>query len=144
MRAIQGAVVLLTVLAGCSSMGDRLPWHRAPAAAPVPVRELRVEAPADAQMPIVLQFLERNVLVVDLSEVASQGSIRLHPGPTGRWPARLALRFQPGRFERVEVQGAERVIYPVTADGSGRATVDVPPAVHGPGVDALTVRWGPR
>lgn len=144
MRAHPGVVIVLAGLAGCASLGSRLPWHRAPVPAPTPVHELRIEAPAEAQMPIVLQFRERNTLVIDLTSVASTGSIRLQPGTSSGWPVRLALRFQPGRFETVEIVGAQRVVFPVTVDGSGPSTVDVPPAVHGKGVDALTVRWGPR
>lgn len=135
MRVQPLLVILLAGLSGCA---------RPLVPTPSPVRELRVEVPADAQMPIVLQFRERNVLVVDLTSVASQGSLRLLPGASGRWPVRLALRFQPGRFEAVEVTGAQRVVFPVTGDASGAATVDVPTAVHAAGVAALTVRWGPR
>jgi hypothetical protein len=108
------------------------------------VRELQVIVPPDAQVPIVLQFRERNTLVVDLTSVASQGSVVLRPGESGRWPARLALRFQPGRFEAVEVRGAQRVVFPVTDDRKGNATVGVPPAVHPAGTDTLTLRWGSR
>ena len=131
-------------LAACSSVREHLPFrHRSPPP-PVPVHELQVVVPADAQVPIVLQFWERNVLVVDLTGVASVGSVELRPGAAGRWPARLALRFQPGRFEMVEVRGAQRAVFPVTEDRNGNATVSLPPTVHAAGSTELRLRWGAR
>jgi hypothetical protein len=135
---------LMTWLPGCATVREHLPWRARSAAPPSAVRELQVIVPADSQVPIVLQFRERNTLVLDLTGVAARGSVELRPGDSGRWPARLALRFQPGRFEAVEVRGAQRAVYPVSEDRSGTATVDVPPAAHPPGVASLRVTWGAR
>ena len=134
-------LILLAGLAGCASMQRQLPWY-APDEPPRPVRELRVEVPADGQVPIVLQFRERNTLVVDLTGVAARGSVELRPGASGQWPARMALRFQPGRFEAIEVRGAQRTVFPVTADRAGAATVALPPATHPAGTSTLRVTWG--
>ena len=137
-------VLLALGLAGCATVRDPLPWRHAGAPAPVPVHELQVVVPPDAQVPIVLQFHERNTLVVDLTGVPSQGSLELQPGESGRWPARLALRFQPGRFEAVEIRGAQRVLYPVTDDHQGTATVDVAPSVYPPASRSLRLAWGAK
>ena len=131
-------------LTGCATVRDHWPWGRHEAPSPPAVRELQVIVPPDAQVPIVLQFWERNTLVVDLTSVPAEGTISLRPGESGRWPARLALRFQPGRFEAVEVRGAQRTVFPVTDDRKGNATVDVPAAAHPAGTDSLTLRWGAR
>jgi hypothetical protein len=136
--------VILVCLAGCATVREHLPWRARPAPAPSPVHELQVLVPAEAQMPIVLQFWERNTLVVDLSGVAAQGSVQLRPAAGGQWPIRLALRFQPGRFEAVEVRGAQRAVFPVTDDPKGTATVTVPPAVFAPGVTEVSLRWGAK
>lgn len=137
-------VLLALCLSACASVREHVPWrHKEPPPAE-PVHELQVVVPGDAQVPIVLQFWERNTLVVDLTGVASQGSVELRPGPTGQWPARLALRFQPGRFEAVEIRGAQRVVYPVTEDRKGAATVDVPPAVVPAGRESVRLAWGAK
>ena len=139
------ALALSLTAGGCATLRDHWPWRHREAPAPPPVRELQVIVPPDAQVPIVLQFRERNTLVVDLTGVAAQGSVELRPGESGQWPVRLALRFQPGRFEVVEVRGAQRAVFPVTtADRKGNATVDVPPAVHPAGTESITLRWGGR
>ena len=144
MRLRTLTLVLMLGLAGCSTVRDHWPWrHRDPPPPPA-VRELQVIVPADAQVPIVLQFWERNTLVVDLTGVAAQGSVELRPGDSGQWPVRLALRFQPGRFEQVEVRGAQRAIYPVTEDRKGNATVQVPAGAHPAGTASITLRWGTR
>lgn len=145
LRTSLSAVAVLTLsLTGCATVRDHWPWgHKEPPAPPA-VRELQVIVPPDAQVPIVLQFWERNTLVVDLTSVAAQGTVELRPGESGRWPARVALRFQPGRFEAVEVRGAQRAVFPVTEDRKGNATVEVPPTVHPAGTAALTLRWGSR
>jgi hypothetical protein len=137
-------VLLALGLSGCAAVRDHVPWRHPSPQPPPPVHELQVVVPPDAQVPIVLQFWERNTLVVDLTGVASQGSIELQPGASGHWPARLGLRFQPGRFEAVEIRGAQRIVYPVTEDRSGAATVDVPPAVYPPARTSLRLAWGAR
>jgi hypothetical protein len=136
-------VLLVAGLSGCATVRGHLPWRHPDAPPALPVHELQVVVPPDAQVPIVLQFLERNTLVVDLTGVASQGSVELTPA-SGRWPARLALRFQPGRFEAVEIRGAQRVVFPVTEDRKGPATVEVPPAVYPAGRSSVRLAWGAK
>ena len=137
--------LVLLGLSACGTVRDHLPWHKPEPPAPAPVRELQVIVPAeDSQVPIVLQFRERNALVLDLTGVASRGTVELRPGESGQWPTRMALRFQPGRFEVIEVEGALRAVFPVTEDRAGPASIDVPPAAHAPGTPSLRLRWGPR
>jgi hypothetical protein len=141
------AILLLGPLAGlaaCATVREHLPWRASAPPAPAPVRELQVIVPPDAQVPIVLQFRERNTLVIDLTSVAARGTLELRPGESGRWPARLALRFQPGRFEAVEVRGAQRTIFPVTEDRAGAATVEIPPQAHPESTGSLRLSWGAR
>jgi hypothetical protein len=138
-------LLLLTTLwlaGGCASVHSMLPWADRPAPAPDPVRELVVTVPPETQTPIVLQFWERNTLIVDLTGVASAGSIALEPGPSGRWPARLAVRVLPGRVEALELRGAQRSVHPVTPDRSGPVTITVSPRVHPPAGTPLRVSWG--
>ena len=143
-RPLLVCLLLLAGLSGCGTVRDHVPWRHRDAPPPTPVRELQVGIPTDTQVPIVLQFWERNTLVVDLTGVPSAGSVDLRPGESGRWPARLALRFQPGRFEAVEVRGAQRTVFPVTTDRAGAATVRLPRAVHAAGTHSLHLTWGAR
>jgi hypothetical protein len=131
------------LLAACAPLRAHLPWQAALPPAPVPVRELEVTLPTAAPISIVLQFWERNTLVVDLQAVASTGELRLKPQPGAAWPLRLALRAAPGHFEALEVNGAQRAVYPV---GAGRSdlpvTLTVAPSVYQGATPELLLRWG--
>ena len=131
------------LLAACAPLRAHLPWQAALPPAPVPVRELEVTLPASAPISIVLQFWERNTLVVDLQAVASTGELRLKPQPGAVWPVRLALRAAPGHFEALELTGAQRVVFPV---GAGRndlpVTLTVAPSVYQEATPELLLRWG--
>jgi hypothetical protein len=139
------AIVLLaaaSVLGGCATVKSHWPFGRSRAAAPEPVHELAVKV-RDDQMPIVLQFWERNTLVLDLQSVPSAGSVTLSREEGHHWPARLALRMPPARFEAVEVRGAQRVVLPVSA-GTGAVTAELPPGAYNEGTASLTLSWGAR
>ncbi len=133
---------LVLSLAACAAVRDPCAWHPKPP--PVPVRELELVLPADSQLPIVLQFWERNTLVIDLTSVAASGGVGLRPRESGRWPVRLALRFQPGRFEAVEARGAQRIVVPVTETRTGPATVELSPTVYPAAGQPLQLRWGAK
>lgn len=135
---------LVLSVAACSTVRDHSPWRAKAAPEPTPVAELQLDIPPDAPVPIVLQFWERNTLVVDLTGAAAAGTVALRPGASGRWPARIALRFQPGRFEAVEARGAQRIVVPVTGDRSGPATVELSPTVYPAPGAPLRLRWGAK
>jgi hypothetical protein len=121
-----------------SACGIHWPWRHRPPAAPAPVQELSIE-PAGAAAPI-LQFWDRNTLLLDLTSQSGDGGATLH-APAGRgWPVRIEFRVQPGRFAQLEVQGRQRVVFEVPAQG---APVVLKP---GPGTYArdtaqITLRW---
>jgi hypothetical protein len=144
MHRNRAIVLLVSVLAlgGCTTMKSLWPFGHSRAAAPEPVRELAVKV-RDDQMPIVLQFWERNTLVLDLQSVPSAGSVTLSREEGHRWPARLAVRMAPARFEVVEVRGAQRVVLPVSA-GSGTVTAELPSSTYNEGTTSLTVSWGAK
>lgn len=137
-------VPLILSLSACTTVHDLTHWPEPTVPAPTPVAELQLVMPADAQVPIVLQFWERNTLVIDLAGVAAAGSVGLRPGASGQWPVRMALRFQPGRFEAVEARGAQRVVLPVTEDRTGVATVELPPQIQPAAGELLQLRWGAK
>jgi hypothetical protein len=137
------------VLAGCASVKAHMPamphWPFGKSvAAPEPVHELEVAVPPEQTMPVVLQFWERNTLVIDLQEVASAGQISLSRTEGNRWPARVAFRMSPTRFEVLDVRGAQRVVLPVSSTGPTAVTVELPPSTYSESTVTLTVRWGAK
>jgi hypothetical protein len=142
-RVILLLAAALLASGGCATVKSVWPFGKSRAAAPLPVRELRVEVAADQAMPVVLQFWERNTLVIDMQGASSAGQMRLVRESGNRWPARIAFRMAPARFEALEVRGAQRVVLPVSA-GSDAVTVELPPGVHDAGTSALAVRWGAK
>jgi hypothetical protein len=80
------AATVAALLTACASVRAHLPFGSHPEPAPQPVRELTVQVAENASMPVVLQYWERNTLVVDLQGVPSSGSLRLIPeSDVGRW-----------------------------------------------------------
>ena len=138
------ACVLLVPLAGCETVKSWWPGHDEAAPAPEPVRELEVSVPADMAVPVVLQFWERNTLVVDLQGASTSGQITLARREGQPWPKRIGFRMSPARFEALEVRGAQRVVLPLSATGIDAVTVELPPAAYDESTAALTVSWGAR
>jgi len=132
----------LLMLAGCATVKSHWPFARAPAPAPQAVGELIVTVPADSTPQVVLQFWERNTLVIDLQSAASAGQVRLSRREGEGWPARIGVRMSPTRFEQVEVQGAQRIVLPVSSSGPSAVTVELPPGTYAADTTAITVRWG--
>lgn len=142
-RAILLLAAGLLATAGCATVKSHWPFGKAGVAAPEPVQELRLQSAAAEATPTVLQYWERNTLVVDLTTVASAGQLQLIRDPARTWPVRVAFRMLPGRFEALEVRGAQRVILPVAA-GSGAVTALLPPGAYDSSTTGLTLRWGAK
>ena len=138
------AFTALAALSGCSSTRSWWPWGGQQEAAPQPVRELVVTVPADMAVPVVLQFWERNTLVVDLQGVSTSGQIRLSPEEGNAWPARVAFRMSSSRYQQLEVRGEQRIVLVVAGEDGAPATAELPPGIVGPETMALTVSWGAR
>ncbi|HMA11201.1 MAG TPA: hypothetical protein VKO83_04895 [Steroidobacteraceae bacterium] len=141
-RAILLLAAGLLATGGCATVKSHWPFGKAMAAAPEPVQELRVEAADAGSMP-VLQYWQRNTLVIDLTTVPAAGQVQLVRDPARAWPAQVAFRMTPGRFEALEVRGAQRVVLPVAA-GTGAVTALLPPGTYDSSTARLAVRWGSR
>jgi hypothetical protein len=138
---ISGVALLAALsLAGCASIKSHWPFGRSTAAAPPPVTELELQAPASGAAAPILQFWERDTLVLDLRDVAAAGQAVLKRQGDNNWPARIAIRMAPQRFEVVEVRGAQRVL--LQGAGSGVVTVELPPGMYDRATATLTVSWG--
>jgi hypothetical protein len=140
-RAILLLAAGLLSTGGCATVKSHWPFGKTKVAAPELVQELHVQA-ADAAS-AVLQYWERNTLVVDLTNVAGSGQLQLIRDPARTWPVRVAFRMAPGRFEALEVQGAQRVVVPVAA-GNGAVTSVLPAGAYETATTSLSLRWGAR
>jgi hypothetical protein len=131
------------LLSGCATVKSYWPFGHSAQAAPQPVSELLLQLPADGTAPVVLQFWERNTLVVDLQNVPSAGRVVLARREGNDWPARIAFRMAPNRFEVLEVRGAQRVLLPVAAAADTPVVVELPPGTYA-GATTLAVSWGAK
>jgi hypothetical protein len=139
-RAVRcGAGLALGLLAACAHG----PFARHPVPAPQPVDELRVEA-GEGSSAQLLQFWERNTLVVDLRSVSGSGSATLTPRPRAGWPVRLAFRVVPGSIGELDVKGAQRAVFMVEGAAGAPLDLKLDPGVYTPRTPAITLVWGPR
>lgn len=131
------SALCLLALTACSHM----PWSKGPPAAPVPVQELVISAEG-AALQLYPQYWKRNTLVVDLQGASGTGAITMKPGAAG-WPVRIAFRVMPGSVGLLEVQADQRMLMPVTRDGTKPVDLELVPGVYTPKTQQITVRWEP-
>jgi hypothetical protein len=117
-----------------------LPWRHPPVAAPEPVSELLVDGVGGAAAPAIVQTWNRNNLRVDLTALTGSGEMQLRPRPQIGWPVRIEFAVRPGSFQRLEVQGAERVLFTVASSGDTQ-TLLLSPGAHPRTAASLAVRW---
>lgn len=140
-RILLACLVLPLLLGGCAAARSLWPFGGRAEPAPRPVNELAISQSGSGVAP-VQQYWERNTLVVDLSGVGSEGEVLLRRQAEPQWPMRIAFRMPPGRFALLEVRGAQRVAWPVSASGDDAVTVDLPASAYDEGTPELVVRWG--
>jgi hypothetical protein len=140
-----GSVAAITVLL-CAALGAcavHWPWRQRAPPAPQPVHELSIQpqttSGGSASAPI-LQFWDRNTLLLDLTGLRGEGAATLSAAAERGWPIRLEFRVQPGSFARLEVQGLERVVYEVPAQGAS-VLFKLAPDAYGHDTPQITVRW---
>ncbi|HEV7716008.1 MAG TPA: hypothetical protein VGO53_10450 [Steroidobacteraceae bacterium] len=136
-------VLCLVALTGCGHM-PRMPWSAKPAPAPKAVNEL-IEAAADGTPTQAFpQYWKRNTLVVDLQSAAGAGgTLVLKRRDGAKWPVRLAFRLMPGSVGLIEVQGDQRLLVPVTREGTKAVDVELVPGVYTAKTVQITVKWEP-
>ncbi|HEY5019385.1 MAG TPA: hypothetical protein VII17_00065 [Steroidobacteraceae bacterium] len=133
-------VLLCAGLAGCAM---HWPWRHRPPPAPQPVQELSIQpqaSPAAAAPAQILQFWDRNTLLLDLTALRGDGAVTLTPVASRGWPIRLEFRVQPGSVARLEVQGRERIVFEVPEQGAPVVFKLVPDA-YVRDTPQITVRW---
>jgi hypothetical protein len=129
-------------LAGCASVSKHLPWgHKAP---PVPEisTALTVAAPDGATLSWP-QVWQRNDVVLDMAGAAASGAAVVMPRSGLAWPTRVALRVAPGTIGSIDVRGAQRLVIPVPATGTGTIDLELPPGIYVAATKQITLNWGP-
>ena len=132
----------LFALTGCGHM-PHMPWSKKAPAAPVPVQEIAIAGADGAPAQGFPQYWKRNTLVVDLQSASGAGSITLKPGESGKFPVRVAFRVMPGSIGLLEVQADQRMLLPVTKDGTKAIDLELVPGVYTPKTQQIVVRWEP-
>jgi hypothetical protein len=139
MKPIWAFAAAAALLAGCGM----LPWGKQSPQSPVPVQEL-VELAADGTPTHAFnQYWKRNTLVLDMQGAATQGSIVLKRRDGAKWPVRLAFRVTPGSVGLLEVRGDQRMLIPVTREGTQAVDLELVPGVYTPSTQQITVMWEP-
>lgn len=139
--ALLASLVLATpLLGGCSHLGRLAFWRKAPA--PVEAaQELVATDAAGGVAPKLPQTWQRNAVRVDVTALSGQGGLTLRPLAGHDWPVRLEFLARPGSFARLQLQGDQRVLIAVPADGDA-VVLEVPVGVYSAGTRALQVGWG--
>jgi hypothetical protein len=107
------------------------------------VNELAITGADGAAAQGFPQYWKRNTLIVDLQGASGTGSIALKPGAAGKWPVRIAFRVMPGTVGLIEVQAEQRMLMPVTREGTKPVDLELVPGVYTPQTPQITVRWEP-
>lgn len=144
------AALLAALAVSLPAWAFHWPWHHHPAAAPgesVHALAIAVDGAPGATgsstgtpTPAVPQSWDRNTLLVDLTHLAGEGGATLAPLPSYGWPVRLEFRVRPGAMASLEVQGAQRVVYWLPAQGAA-LTLKLDPGVYRPGTGNIRLRW---
>ncbi|MGA2024495.1 MAG: hypothetical protein ABSH23_07035 [Steroidobacteraceae bacterium] len=133
-------LVLCAALTGCAL---HWPWRHRAAPPPAPVQELSIQ-PSRAQdgdaAAHILQFWDRNTLLLDLTALHGEGTVTLSAPASRGWPVRLEFRVQPGGIARLEVQGSTRVVFEVPPQGNA-LVLKLAPDAYVQGTAAISLRW---
>ena len=105
------------------------PFYKKPKPVPEAVHELDL-VNADGTPASYPQYWKRNTLVIDLSGVSGTGSVAARLPDETTWPVRVAVRVQPGSVQQIEVQGEERNVLPVAAEGTMPIDLEFAPSVY--------------
>jgi hypothetical protein len=136
-RNIALITALSLVLSACAM---HWPWKRRPVPPPQPVHQVSIAADAAGPAATIPQYWDRNTLLLDLSGVSGEGGASITPIKALGWPIRLEFRVRPGSFGRLEVVGAQRVIFAVPAQGEPLLLKLAPSAYHAD-TGQITLRW---
>jgi hypothetical protein len=140
------AVLTVGLASGCKSMPKlkykpHWPWAAKPAPTEPQANQIAWEAVEGGTVVEFPQSWVRNTLVINLTSATGSGSVRMHAKASMGWPVRIALRVRPGSIASVEIQGEQRVVIPVLADGGASVDLPLEPGVYLPKTPTITLSW---
>jgi hypothetical protein len=136
-RNVALVAALSLMLSACAM---HWPWKRRLVPPPQPVHEVTIVTDANGSAATILQYWDRNTLLLDLSAVGGEGGASITPIKALGWPIRLEFRVRPGSIGRLEVLGAQRVLFAVPAQGAPLLLKLAPSAYHAD-TEQITLRW---
>jgi hypothetical protein len=136
-RNIALVAALSLVLSACAM---HWPWKRRPVPPPQPVQQVSIVSDASGTATTILQYWDRNTLLLDLSGAAGEGSANITPIKALGWPIRLEFRVRPGSIGRLEVVGAQRVVFAVPGQGAP-LLLKLAPSAYRADTREITLRW---
>lgn len=126
----------------CCAACGHMPWNAREAHATESANELLELAEDGTQTNAFPQLWVRNTLVIDMQDAASTGKLTLKPRGRKPWPMRLAFRVMPGRFGLLEVRADQRMLIPVTREGTAAVNIELVPGVYTAKTEQMTLQWG--
>jgi hypothetical protein len=136
-RSIALVTALTLVLSACAM---HWPWKRRPVPPPQPVHQVTIVSDANGSAATILQYWDRNTLLIDLSGASGQGGATITPIKALGWPIRLEFRVRPGTIGHLEVVGAQRVIFAVQSQGDP-LLLKLAPGAYRDDTAQITLRW---
>jgi hypothetical protein len=134
-------VACCLAFAGCGTMSKLWPFGKQPKPGPEAVSELQL-VNADGSPASLPQYWVRNTLVIDLTGVSGAGSVAARLPEETVWPVRMAVRVLPGSVQQIEIQGEERNVLAVSADGTKPIDIELAPSVYTLRTAAIYISWG--
>ena len=136
-----GKLALIAMLSlNLSACAMHWPWKRRPAPPSQPVQQVTIVPDTSVAATPILQYWDRNTLLLDLTAARGEGSAIVTPIKALGWPRRLEFRVQPGSIGRLEVVGAQRVIFAVPSQGTA-LLLRLTPDAYRPDTGQITLRW---
>jgi hypothetical protein len=136
----RNAALLAMLSLNVAACAMHWPWQRRPHPPPQPVQQVSIVPDAPATGTTILQYWDRNTLLLDLTAAGGEGGAVVTPIKALGWPVRLEFRVQPGSIHRLEVLAAQRVVFEVPAQGAALLLKLAPGAYHADTAQ-ITLRW---
>jgi hypothetical protein len=132
----RGTLLPATMCLALSACAIHWPWKHKPKPAPQPVHYVTVVSDSGA----ISEYWDRNTLQFDLSALSGTGSATLSQIKSVGWPIRLEFLVRAGSFGRLEVVGAQRVVYEVPTQGAN-LVFKLAAGVYPADTESITLRW---
>jgi hypothetical protein len=139
-RSCSNLALIATLALSVSACAMHWPWKRQPVPPPQPVHQVTIVPDAPDAATAIAQYWDRNTLLLDLTGARGEGSATVTPIKALGWPVRLEFRVQPGSIGRLEVVGAQRVVFAVPSQGAPLLLQLAPSAYH-TDTGQITLRW---